>query len=190
MMISHHYQLESYIMEAPKHSKKLKGFTLIELLVVIAIIGIIASIVLTSLNSARAKARDARRYSDLIQVQLALALYYDSYGSYPTTLGSWWTVCTGGFDPTARTTSGATGYIPSLAPTFIGALPTEPTGCTFGWIMGYIYISNGVDYKFATDWSADVGIQCKLGKKFADPPRTTSVNYTFCSIYTDGASDW
>lgn len=54
------------------------GFTLIELLVVIAIIGVLASIVLASLNSARQKSRDARRIADIKQVQLALELYYDA----------------------------------------------------------------------------------------------------------------
>ncbi len=60
-----------------------RGFTLIELLVVIAIIGMLSSIVFASLNSARMKARDARRISDLGQVQKALSLYYDKYGKHP-----------------------------------------------------------------------------------------------------------
>jgi len=57
---------------------------LIELLVVIAIIGILSSIVLASLNSARKKGRDARRIADVKQLQLALELYYDSHSNYPT----------------------------------------------------------------------------------------------------------
>ncbi|MSU73655.1 prepilin-type N-terminal cleavage/methylation domain-containing protein [Candidatus Kaiserbacteria bacterium] len=61
-----------------------KGFTLIELLVVIAIIGILSSIVLASLNSARKKGRDARRVADIKQIQLALELYYDAHSNYPT----------------------------------------------------------------------------------------------------------
>ena len=59
-----------------------KGFTLIELLVVIAIIGILSSIVMASLNSARGKARDARRIHDVAQIRTAFFLYYDTYGHW------------------------------------------------------------------------------------------------------------
>lgn len=64
-----------------------KGFTLIELLVVIAVIGMLSSVVLASLNSARAKARDARRIADFKQIQLALELFYDQTGKYPMSPG-------------------------------------------------------------------------------------------------------
>lgn len=62
---------------------KRKGFTLIELLVVIAIIGILASIVLISLNDARKNARDVKRIGDLRQFQLAAEIYFDSNTWYP-----------------------------------------------------------------------------------------------------------
>lgn len=65
-----------------------RGFTLIELLVVIAIIGILSAVVLASLNSARAKARDARRVSDLKQIQLANEMYFDENGSYAANLAA------------------------------------------------------------------------------------------------------
>jgi len=68
-----------------KKSKHIQenGFTLIELLVVIAVIGLLSSIVLVSLQGARAKARDAKRISDIKQIQLALELFYNEYGHYP-----------------------------------------------------------------------------------------------------------
>jgi prepilin-type N-terminal cleavage/methylation domain-containing protein len=63
-------------------NSKNSGFTLIELLVVIAIIGLLASIVLVSLNSARGKARDTKRKADLAQIVIAMEMYYDKYNTY------------------------------------------------------------------------------------------------------------
>lgn len=63
-----------------------KGFTLIELLVVIAIIGILSAVVLSSLNTARVKARDANRVSELRQIEYALNLYFSVNGQYPACL--------------------------------------------------------------------------------------------------------
>lgn len=64
------------------------GFTLLELLVVIAIIGLLASIVLASVQQARAHARDTRRKTDLSEITKALELYHESYGGYPTSAWS------------------------------------------------------------------------------------------------------
>ena len=68
-----------------------KGFTLIELLVVVAIIGLLASIVVVSLGSARKGGRDAKRLADLKQIQTAAELYFSNQpgaGSYPAWTGS------------------------------------------------------------------------------------------------------
>lgn len=92
-----------------------KGFTLIELLIVISIIGILSSIVLTNLSTARAKGRDGKRISDISQIRLALELYADqNSGQYPPDIST------------------------SIAPTYMSVVPKDPsTG------SGYFYSGIG-----------------------------------------------
>ncbi len=70
-----------------------KGFTLIELLVVIAIIGILASVVLASLNSARSKGADASIKSNMANIRAQAELWYDDHSQ---TYGTSVSACTGG----------------------------------------------------------------------------------------------
>ena len=64
-------------------STKSKGFTLIELLVVVAVIGLLSTLAIIALGSARTKARDAKRISDVKDTRNALELYFADYGKYP-----------------------------------------------------------------------------------------------------------
>ncbi|MDB5254791.1 MAG: fimbrial protein pilin [Candidatus Nomurabacteria bacterium] len=111
--------------------KKQQGFTLIELLVVIAIIGILASVILASLNSARLKARDAKRMSDLHEIQIALESYYNDNGFYPPCNVSGQDACT--------TTGGS--YPPMSAmlivPQYISSISNDPTNIATQY--GYYY---------------------------------------------------
>lgn len=69
--------------------KQSAGFTLIELLVVISIIGVLSGLVLVSMNGVRAKARDARRKSDLDQIAKAAELYNIKHETYNIDNSGW-----------------------------------------------------------------------------------------------------
>ncbi len=72
-----------------------KGFTLIELLVVIAIIGVLATVVLASLNNARTKAGDTRSLARIRALSQVLEMYHIDHGHYPGD-NDWSTFTSGG----------------------------------------------------------------------------------------------
>jgi prepilin-type N-terminal cleavage/methylation domain-containing protein len=107
-------------------SRTKNGFTLIELLVVIAIIGILSSIVLTSLNSSRIRANNTKAKQDLRNLYVSLQFLVDDVNKWPngcppdandsaeTLLSSQWggliTAPTTGFDSTYSTNPGGCGW--------------------------------------------------------------------------------
>jgi prepilin-type N-terminal cleavage/methylation domain-containing protein len=102
------------------HMNLRRGFTLIELLVVIAIIGVLASVVLASLNSARAKGADAAIKSTVNNARAQAELYYDSNSNTYTT------VCTSGTNNINAMRLGATSA---------GSTDVDCQDTSSGWAM-------------------------------------------------------
>ncbi|HXK37700.1 MAG TPA: prepilin-type N-terminal cleavage/methylation domain-containing protein [Candidatus Paceibacterota bacterium] len=156
-----------------------RGFSLVELLVVIATMVLLSSVILATIGAARVKARLAKRVSDFREVKLALDMYYDANGSYPSTGGLTRSECAlwGSFS--------ANNVIPGLAPIYISAIPSEPTADKVGSISCYIYISNGIEYAFIDRLINEPGFVASSQPQLVD---TTRVNTW--KIYSPGASLW
>ncbi len=106
---------------------KNRGFTLLELLVVIAIIGVLATIILASLATAKARSRDTRRIADLKQLQQGVENYFENNGTYPITSD-----------------------LTSLYPTYLASAPKDPSG------GNYAYAGTVTTYCIGTNLEASV----------------------------------
>ncbi len=106
-----------------------RGFTLLELLVVITIIGLLSSVGLASYTRAQARARDAKRQSDLTSLRNALEIYYAEMNVYVNTGGAWQDITT---------------PLTALVPTYIKVLPADPGGA--GLVYRYRSVSSQQGY--------------------------------------------
>lgn len=142
-----------------------KGFTLVELLVVIAIIGLLSTIAIVSLGSARAKARDTKRIADMKQVATALEQYFSDQGGYPsvTTAGTY--IVLGSTNAkmlvstnttAAGTATGSFGAAGSSGTVYMGNIPSYPTPGKSGVSSGCATAAANADYCYTsgTTWAA------------------------------------
>lgn len=106
------------------------GFTIIELLIVIAVIGILTSGIILLINPLGQikKANDAKRKSDLAQMQKALEQYYTDNGKYPTN--------TAGYQVTGVAWGSAWGN-------YMQILPKDPSAT-----KKYVYVTNGTQQSY------------------------------------------
>lgn len=182
-----------------------RSFTLIELLVVVGIVATLASVVVVNLSRTRARARDQKRKTDLLTIQGALEIHFASNRSYPSTAtrtdcgapsvpaGVYW--CGEGVAFGARGYSGQTAYVPNLAPNFMNVLPSDPglgraselarssfSGCGDPH-TGYVYASNGTDYKIVARCTIESSVPAG---QFHDPALPNSAY----ALFSAGASSW
>jgi len=153
-----------------------RGFTLIELLVVIAIIGILASIIMVSLNTARLKGRDARREADFNTIQLALEEYANDHGTYPQGTCAYlsgWCVSSNAAQWSALQTM--------LAP-YITTLPKDPINS-----VGNPWSANTYSYAYAAN---STGTNYDLIANLEDTanPGRCAVKQWYSYVY--GCSNW
>lgn len=138
-----------------------KGFTLIELLVVIAIIGVLASVVIISLDSARVKSRDVTRVAQVKQLKNAMELYRNDNRAYVNQCDSYV-------------------YERTELNTYIKSLPVDPT-----------YNNTLSDYRYcgATDVN-NSGPGYGIRIRFEDTSRPGTDANGFCKTGVNMSSSW
>lgn len=156
-----------------------KGFTLIELLIVIAIIGILSGLILTNLQGARERARDARRKADLDSISKALRLYYNDTQAFPDS-------SSGNIDCTPPATCAWGGPLTNAAGTvYMNYLPNDPAS-TATTPVSYQYWSDGESFALVAplENASDAAIaesQSACGASYSNITSTNPQDYVVCA---------
>lgn len=140
-----------------------KGFTLVELLVVVSLVGILATLVLANLNSARQRGRDAQRKSDLKNIATALRLYYNDYGTYPNSSSGKIMGC--GVNGNTECSWG--GAFTAGSNTYMSVLPNDPL--------------SGQDYRYTYSDSENYTLEACLENESDDKGQAPADGTTWCS---------
>lgn len=117
-----------------KNFKRKKiGFTLIELIVVIAIIGLLSTVGLVALKSAREKSRDTKRIADIKTIETALELFYSTYNRYPDNVND-------GISTEGEVVGDGAGVFETVIEPFLQEVPGDPLyDGTFDEVADYFY---------------------------------------------------
>jgi prepilin-type N-terminal cleavage/methylation domain-containing protein len=170
-----------------------RGFTLIELLVVISIIGLLSTVVLSAVNSARAKASDSTKIQALNQLKRAMELYYDNNGGlYPDlpVANTWRNNC---WDCVANALAPLdAGRLAALSPYLSDRPQVAPLAKSF-WTGG-----NGYYYKVSTDrkdykitlGSSNISNTANIPLPMQDT-MFAGGGYVYAAVYSsDAAKNW
>lgn len=176
-----------------------RGFTLIELLVVISIISLLSSIALSSMSTARMKAKNAKRMTDLKTMHNVIQLYMlDHNGAPPST-------CAAGPQTTCV---GSSVWKGSDAPTYIDAAYFTTNFVNAGYISswptdplppgaanrgtndrGYLYKSDGIDYKILIYGTVEGGT-VPTSNYLSRWPASCGGPQASYAVYSAGAACW
>jgi prepilin-type N-terminal cleavage/methylation domain-containing protein len=168
MKLLHRIRLARH-MTGPALPARRQAFTLVELLVVIAIIGLLSTIAVVSLNSARSASRDAKRKADLRQISQAVELYLDVNGSLPPGYAGW---CTYIANPIYT-------QVKNQLLTYLPVIPTDPTKANQAGDYLYFNLDNINKYALCAN------LESATGNSYNYAGCADGVVYNYC-LYPNG----
>ncbi|MBP6945103.1 prepilin-type N-terminal cleavage/methylation domain-containing protein [Patescibacteria group bacterium] len=128
------------------------GFTILEILIVLAVFGLLATLAVLSLNSARARVRDAQRLSDVSTISAGLSRYWLEKATYPSSAGI--ELGKPGSNAEVLSAGGFEARQSAQQPIYLDRLSTGPKVNEFYYYKGG---ANGYSIRFVTESDTDLG---------------------------------